>query len=169
MKYCTAKDTTDAKLRLQYLCDFCALYGETLNGSRPSVVHIKMMFSSTPFSYFDLLPPPHQHLHFPCHRSPSGRQCGSQPCGFKKVWNNDNEMIPACLLSAHVFSLMHMTCSRLVSTSTTQSAPPRRNISKKGGIKMRCRCDLRHSKDNSNILYVITSNIFIYNSIHIQK
>ena len=37
-----------------------------------------------PFSHLYTLPAPN-HLHFPSHSSPSGRQCGSQPCGFKRV------------------------------------------------------------------------------------
>jgi len=37
-----------------------------------------------PFSHLYTLPAPN-HLHFPSHSSPSGRQGGSQPCGFVRV------------------------------------------------------------------------------------
>jgi hypothetical protein len=50
MKYCTTKD---AKLRLQCLCELCALCGETLNGSRQSAVNIELLSS------------PHSFLHYP--------------------------------------------------------------------------------------------------------
>ena len=36
MKYCTAKNAMDAKLRLQCLCELCALCGETVSGNLQS-------------------------------------------------------------------------------------------------------------------------------------
>ena len=46
MKYCTAKNAKDAKLRLQCLCELCALCGETVNGNLQSAficVHLRLI------------------------------------------------------------------------------------------------------------------------------
>ena len=37
--------------------------------------------------YYQIDSSPYWFLQSPCHRSPLGRQCGSQPCRFVRVWN----------------------------------------------------------------------------------
>ena len=53
MKYCTTKY---AKLRLQYLCELCALCGETVNGSLQSTFicfHLRLISAEIqPYSFF---------------------------------------------------------------------------------------------------------------------
>jgi len=56
MKYCTAKDE---KLRLQCLCELCALCGETVNGNLQFAficVHLRLIFAKIqPYSFIHSL------------------------------------------------------------------------------------------------------------------
>ena len=64
MKYCTAKD---AKLRLQRLCELCALCGETVNSNLQSAficIHLRLISAEIQPNSF-LLSPASRHFHSP--------------------------------------------------------------------------------------------------------
>ena len=64
MKYCTAKD---AKLRLQCLCELCALCGETVNSNLQSAficIHLRLISAEIQPNSF-LLSPASRHFNSP--------------------------------------------------------------------------------------------------------
>jgi len=58
MKCCTTKNAQDAKLRLQCLCEHCALCGETVDGNLQSAficIHLRLI--SAEIQPYSFIPP----------------------------------------------------------------------------------------------------------------